>query len=151
MGKTNRVYIDGIWDLFHYGHVSFIKRCKEEAVTLIVGVCSDEDCLVIKRKPVLTMDERIQMLKSCKYVDEIIESCPCFGISNEFIKKNNIDLVMHGDDYSNDTIDKYYSIPIKLGKFKTISYTKTISTTDIINRLTNRILNKYINGHPDNI
>ena len=58
---------------------------------------------------------------------------------------------MHGDDYSNDTIDKYYSIPIKLGKFKTISYTKTISTTDIINRLTNRILNKYINGHPDNI
>ena len=48
-------------------------------------------------------------------------------------------------------IDKYYSIPNKMGIFKTISYTSTISTTNIINRLKNRILNKYINKHPDNI
>ena len=148
---TKIIYIDGVWDLFHYGHVNFIKRCKEEGDYLIVGVCSDEDCEKIKRKPVLKLEERVKVLESCKYIDKIISACPCFGISLEFIKENKIDMILHADDYTPEMIDKYYSIPNKMGIFKTISYTSTISTTNIINRLTNRILNKYINKHPDNI
>ena len=145
------IYIDGVWDLFHYGHVNFIKRCKDEGDYLIVGVCSDEDCETIKRKPVLKLEERVKVLESCKYIDKIIPACPCFGISLEFIKENKIDMILHADDYTPEMIDKYYSIPHKMGIFKTISYTSTISTTNIIKRLTNRILNKYINKHPDNI
>ena len=145
------VYIDGIWDLFHYGHVNFIKRCKKEGDILIVGVTSDKDCEEIKRKPVLTMDERIKVLESCKYVDKIIAPCPCQGITKDFIEEHKINLIIHADDYSEENLKKYYSVPIELGIFKSISYTTTISTTTIINRLTNRILNKYINGHPDNI
>tara|TARA_A100001015_G_scaffold72199_2_gene80115 strand:+ start:341 stop:796 length:456 start_codon:yes stop_codon:yes gene_type:complete len=151
MEKKKIVYIDGIWDLFHFGHVNFIRRCKEEGDFLIVGVTSDEDCEKIKRKPILTMNERVKVLESCKYIDKIIAPCLCTGISQEFITKNKIDLVIHADDYSPEMLEKYYSVPIKMGKFKSISYTTSISTTDIINRLTNRILNKYINGHPDNI
>jgi len=148
--KYKRVYIDGVWDLFHYGHVNYIKKCKELSEHLIVGICSDEDCSTIKRKPIMTSYERMQVLKSCKYIDEIIENAPCFGISKDFINQNNIDIVMHGDDYSQESIEKYYSVPLQMGIFKTLSYTKTISTTNIINRLKDRILNKYINGH-DNI
>ena len=145
------VYIDGIWDMFHYGHVNFIRRCKEEGDILIVGVVSDEDCTKYKRKPILTVDERVKVLESCKYVGEIVAPCSCSGISKEFIEKHNINIVIHADDYSEELLKKYYSIPIEMGIFKSISYTSTISTTSIINRLTDRILNKYINGHPDNI
>ena len=148
---TKIVYIDGIWDLYHYGHVNFIKRCKDYGDKLVVGVVSDEDCTNIKRKPVLNMEERVKVLESCKYVDQIIAPCPCNGITKEFIESNKIDMILHADDYSEDMVKKYYSVPRELGIFKMIPYTKTISTTDIINRLTNRIINKYYNGHPDNI
>jgi len=151
MQKKNRVYVDGIWDLFHHGHVSFLKKCKERADILIVGVCNDSDSESYKRRPVITMEERIKVLKGCKYVDEIIPSCPCNGLTKEFIEKNKIDLVLHANDYSIDKMNKYYSVPIEMGIFETLNYTQTISTTDIINRLTNRILNKYLNGHDDNI
>ena len=151
MNKTKRVYIDGVWDMFHYGHVNFMKKCKEKGDILIVGVCSDEDCENYKRIPIIKMDERAKVIEGCRHVDEVIAPCPCNGLTKEFIEKHKIDLVLHADDYTPDLIRKYYSVPLEMGIFETIEYTKSISTTDIINRLTNRILNKYLNGHDDNI
>jgi len=86
MIKTKRIYIDGVWDMFHYGHVNFMKKCKEKGDILIVGICSDEDCKDYKRIPVITMEERTKVIEGCKYVDEIIAPCPCNGITKEFIK-----------------------------------------------------------------
>ena len=43
-------------DLFHYGHVNFLKQCSELGDCLIVGIHSDKDVESYKRKPILTMD-----------------------------------------------------------------------------------------------
>ena len=36
-------------DLFHYGHVEYLKECKNTAPYLLVGIHSDEDVKTYKR------------------------------------------------------------------------------------------------------
>ena len=46
------IYCDMVADLFHYGHVNFLKRCKQLGDYLIVGIHSDSDVESYKRKPI---------------------------------------------------------------------------------------------------
>lgn len=128
------VYVDMVADLFHYGHVEFLKKAKAYGDYLIVGLMSDEDTASYKRIPILTLEERVKSVQGCKYVDEVIPAAP-LRITAKFIKENNIDLVIRGDDFDSKTIEYYYGEAIKLGKFKTVPYTPTISTTNIITRI----------------
>ena len=63
---------------------------------LIVGVSGDEETIRKKGKIVMSQQERCDILRHCKWVDEII--CPCpWVISLDFLNKNNIDYVAHDD------------------------------------------------------
>lgn len=67
-------YIAGVFDLFHIGHLNMFKRAKEQCRYLIVGVVSDEGVRLNKQaEPFVPFDERIEMVRSCKYVDEAIK------------------------------------------------------------------------------
>ncbi|MCM1324014.1 MAG: LicD family protein [Acetobacter sp.] len=66
-------YTAGVFDLFHIGHLNLLKNAKSKCDYLIVGVTSDE--LVEKTKgkrPFIPLSERMDILKGCKYVDEIV-------------------------------------------------------------------------------
>ena len=88
-------------DLFHYGHVNFLKKAREHGDFLLVGVHADEAVLVYKRRPILSMEERVASVEGCRYADEVVPNAP-LEIDRTFIKKHNIDLVIHGDDFSSD-------------------------------------------------
>ena len=106
-----RVYIDMVADLFHRGHVEFIKKAKSivDNVYLIVGIHSDSVCISYKRKPIFTMQDRIIIVESCKYVDKVISNAPLI-ITPEFINLNLIDLVVHGNDMTEFHKTKCYYI-----------------------------------------
>ena len=125
-------------DLYHFGHVNFLKQASEIGDYLIAGIHSDETVQNYKRSPIMTMEERISVVASCRYVDEVIPDAPLI-IDLEWIKKHNIHLVVHGDDFSEDLLQLCYKIPIEMGIFKKVPYTPGISTTDIINRLKNTL------------
>ena len=125
-------------DLFHFGHVNFLKQASEIGDYLIAGIHSDETVQNYKRSPIMTMEERISVVASCRYVDEVIPNAPLI-IDLKWIKKHNIHLVVHGDDFSEDLLQLCYKIPIEMGIFKKVPYTPGISTTDIINRLKNSL------------
>ena len=125
-------------DLFHFGHVNFLKQASEIGDYLIAGIHSDETVQNYKRSPIMTMEERISVVASCRYVDEVIPDAPLI-IDLEWIKKHNIHLVVHGDDFSEDLLQLCYKIPIEMGIFKKVPYTPGISTTDIMNRLKNSL------------
>ena len=125
-------------DLFHFGHVNFLKQASEIGDYLIAGIHSDETVQNYKRSPIMTMEERISVVASCRYVDEVIQNAPLI-IDLKWIKKHNIHLVVHGDDFSEDLLQLCYKIPIEMGIFKKVPYTPGISTTDITNRLKNTL------------
>lgn len=72
----NIVYTGGTFDLFHSGHVNLLKRCKEVAGAdgkVVVALNTSEFVEQFKgRSPVCSNEERLAVLESCKYVDEVI-------------------------------------------------------------------------------
>ena len=120
-------------DLFHYGHVLFLKRVKQFGDILLVGIHNDETIMSYKRKPVMNMKERIMVVESCKYVDKIIPNAPLY-ITKDYLNKYNIDKVVTVNR-SKEEIKKMYEVPYNENILEQIPYTYGISTTDIIQRI----------------
>ena len=127
------IYCAFTGDLFHYGHVRFLKNAKRLGSRLIVGVCSDTTVEEYKRQPVLALSERCEVIAGCRYVDAIIPDAPPYVPLN-WIKQHKIDVVVAGSDYSHEAIETYYYWPDKLGILKILPYTNGISSSDIIHR-----------------
>lgn len=72
---TKILYTGGTFDLFHSGHVNFLRHCKKIADTVIVSLNTDEFIMQYKNKyPVCDYAQRETMLKSCIYVDDVIKN-----------------------------------------------------------------------------
>ena len=56
------LYCDGVFDLFHKGHLTHLKKVKNyfgnEKTKLIVGIVDDKTCLEYKRKPIFSERKR---------------------------------------------------------------------------------------------
>ena len=130
-----RVYVDMVADLFHYGHVAFLKKARALGDYLLVGIHADVVLASYKKgRPILTMEERVASAAGCRYVDEVLPNAPLV-IDEAWIKKHDIQLVVHGDDFSENRIQDFYKVPIEMEIFRTVPYTKGISTTEIIRRV----------------
>ena len=130
---TVRIYVAITGDLFHHGHVAFLKSARAFGTELIVGVCSDADVEKYKRRPIMSLSERTFVIQACKYVDQVIPAAPAIT-SKTFIKEHNIDLVVATKAYSSTVLEQYYGDPLKLGILRLVEYTNNISTTEIIKR-----------------
>ena len=77
-GNPVRLYSDGVFDLFHFGHARLLENCKKmfKYTTLVVGVTSDAETQNEKGRPVMTEHERAETLKHCRWVDEVVYPCP---------------------------------------------------------------------------
>ncbi|CAD6247917.1 unnamed protein product [Miscanthus lutarioriparius] len=142
-----RVYADGIYDLFHFGHAKSLEQAKKlfPNTYLLVGCCNDELTHKFKGRTVMTEDERYESLRHCKWVDEVIPDAP-WVVTEEFLDKHNIDFVAHDSlpyaDASGAGKDVYEHVK-KLGKFKETQRTDGISTSDIIMRIV-KDYNEYV-------
>jgi choline-phosphate cytidylyltransferase len=133
------IYTDGIFDLFHRGHLEYIKQCKETFadVFLIVGIVNDKDATGYKRPPIYCENDRYEIVSNIKYVDKIVKDAPLI-IDENFMNEHQIDYVIHS--FSNEADaekqKEFFKVPIMLNKFMTIQYYSSISTTDIIKKIT---------------
>ncbi len=143
--RAIRIYADGVFDLFHLGHMRQLEQSKKALpnVTLVCGIPSDEDTHSKKGLTVLTDVQRCETLNHCKWVDEVIPNAP-WCVTPEFLKEHNIDYVAHDDiPYaSGDSGDIYEPIK-KAGMFLTTQRTDGISTSDIITKII-RDYDKYL-------
>tara|TARA_Y200000002_G_scaffold99434_1_gene80623 strand:+ start:108 stop:530 length:423 start_codon:yes stop_codon:yes gene_type:complete len=63
----------GSFDLYHYGHALMFEECREYCDYLIVGVQSDPSIdRPEKNKPVQSHEERVGIISSLKFVDEVV-------------------------------------------------------------------------------
>ncbi len=132
-----RVYVDMAADLFHYGHVEFLRQARALGDYLLVGVHADDVLAAHKRKPILSMQERVACVAGCRYVDEVLPDAP-WRIDRAWIDQHSIQLVVHGDDYSQEQLEYIYKVPMGMGILRAVPYTKGISTTEIIRRILDR-------------
>ena len=68
------VAISGYFDPLHIGHIDLIKRARNLGNYLIVIVNSDEQVVLKKGRSFMPQDERIEIMKSLKFVDKVILS-----------------------------------------------------------------------------
>lgn len=134
------IYTDGIFDLFHRGHLEYLNLIKNTypQSKLIVGIINDNLSEHYKRRPIYNEDDRCEIIKNIKCVDDIIRNAPLV-MTEEFINENNIDLIVHGFANENDIKkqEEFFKVPIKLNKFASIPYYNKISTTEIIKKIKN--------------
>ncbi|CAI0467431.1 unnamed protein product [Linum tenue] len=134
--KAIRVYMDGCFDMMHYGHCNALRQARALGDELVVGVVSDAEIIANKGPPVTPHHERMVMVKAVKWVDEVIADAP-YAITEEFMKKlfeeHSIDYIIHGDDpcVLPDGTDAY-ALAKKAGRYKQIKRTEGVSTTDIV-------------------
>jgi len=91
-----RIYCHGVFDIFHFGHSNCLYQAKNffpGPTWVIAAVCDDKFCLV-KRKPLMSNEERVYSVKHCKYVDEVFPNAPWFP-TIELMDEYKIDLVIH--------------------------------------------------------
>jgi cytidyltransferase-like protein len=136
-----RIYADGVFDLFHYGHGNIffqIRQLYPEAV-IIAGVHNDETTLKYKGPSVMSEEERIRSVSYCKFVDIVLPNAP-WVIDEEFLKTHNIDLVAHDETpypsvVNGIKVEDTYGYLKKTNRFLPVKYTDTISTSDLIGRI----------------
>jgi glycerol-3-phosphate cytidylyltransferase len=127
MSRHKKVVTFGTFDLFHLGHLKILKRAKELGDALIVGVSSDALNFSKKSKcPVYGQEERMEIISSIKYVDEVFLE-ESLELKREYLIRYKADLLVMGDDWSGK-FDEFGDIC----EVVYLSRTPTISTTSII-------------------
>lgn len=99
-------YTTGVYDLFHVGHLNLLKNAKGMCDKLIVGVSSDELVTYKNKCAVIPFEERIEIVRSIKYVDAVVpqESMDKF----EAWKTLKFDVMFVGDDWAHSEKWKAY-------------------------------------------
>lgn len=132
-------YTAGVFDMFHIGHLNILKRAKDYCDFLIVGVSTDELVLENKYKlPIIPFSERVEIVRSIKYVDEVIPQIDYTAKGKiETVIKNKADVIFVGDDWKNT--EKWNQIEEELNKVGCdviyLPRTKHISSSIIRDRL----------------
>ncbi len=126
MKNIKNVLVDMSATIIHHGHIRILKKAKKYG-KVIVALTSDSELKKIKKlKPLLNFNQRKEILKAIKYVDKVVISK--WKISNQFLKKNKIDLIIRGHDHKNDEFDV---------KKKIFKRTRNISSSLIRKKLKN--------------
>jgi len=135
-----RIYLDGVFDMTHFGHFRLFKSVKDKFpnATVIVGVSSDEETIRLKGQTLMGQSERAETISHCKWVDEVV--CPCpWIITQQFIDDQRIDYVAHdGLPYVSANSTDIYDFVKKQGRFIATQRTTGVSTTELINRIVRR-------------
>ena len=132
MKKYKIGYTDGVYDLFHVGHLNMIKEAKKHCDFLIVGVHSDQIVKEYKnRETIINENDRAAIVGALKYVDKVV-------INNtrdkmELWNLYHFNVVFIGDDWKGT--ERWNKFENELSKINVdvvyIPYTKHISTTKI--------------------
>lgn len=121
-------YLSGTFDLFHIGHLNLIRRAKEYCDYLVVGVHKDASH---KGKTVfIPFKERVEIVKSVRYVDEVIESLP---EDSDVYASIKYDYLFVGSDYEGSDRFRKYEEYFKDKNVKIIyfPYTRETSSTHL--------------------
>lgn len=123
-------YTTGVFDMFHIGHLNILKNAKSQCDHLIVGVSTDELVKQYKnKKPIIPFEERIEIVKAIKYVDEVV---PQISMDKRQAWENlHYNVLFHGSDWKGSAMyDKVIQDLEEVGvKVVFLPHTQGVSST----------------------
>ena len=129
-------YTDGVYDLFHIGHLNMIQTAKGHCEYLIVGVHGDDVVEGYKNhKPIINENDRKRIIESVKGVDRA--EINRFRDKLKLWELYHFDVIFIGDDWKGT--ERWNNFEKVLAEINVdvvyVSYTQGISTTDIKKRI----------------
>lgn len=129
------VFTNGVFDILHVGHLTYLEEARELGDVLIVGVNSDRSVKTNKgdKRPINSEKNRAEMLLGLKFVDFTV-------IFDEKTPENLLDLLkpdihVKGGDYKKEDLPETEIVEKNGGEVKILSFVDNISTTEIINKI----------------
>lgn len=121
-------YLSGTFDLFHIGHLNLLRRAKQYCDYLVVGV--HKDASHKGKQTYISFEQRAEIVKSIKYVDQVIESKP---EDTDVYDEIKYDYLFVGSDYKGterfNRYEKYFSD--KGVSIIYFPYTSEVSSTEL--------------------
>jgi cytidyltransferase-like protein len=134
-----KVFVAMVADLFHFGHVNYLREARALGDHLTVGVVSDRRAASYKRPPILRYAERVAVVEACRFVDAVLELDD--DVTDEFMQAH--DFQVRGYAVSSEAEERRYFATLwsrmDRSYFRRIDYTPGISTTDILERIRSRM------------
>ncbi|MBV6272954.1 adenylyltransferase/cytidyltransferase family protein [Alcaligenaceae bacterium CGII-47] len=131
-------YTTGVYDLFHIGHVNILRNAKALCDKLIVGVTVDELVAYKNKKAVVPFEERIEIIRACRYVDLAVPQTTMDKL--DAYRRYKYDVMFVGDDWYKTDKWKEIDDELKRNSVKVIYFPYTKSTSSTLINETLRLL-----------
>lgn len=125
-----------VCDLFHVGHLKFLRAAKEYCDYLIVGVLTDEAVRAYKRKPVIPLNERVEIVRALRCVNKVVIQNgrdPTETMKKLVEEGRTLSFLFHGDDWAVIPGTEY--IESMGGQLIKLTYYQPTTTTKIIAKI----------------
>lgn len=130
------VFTNGVFDLLHTGHITYLADAASLGTKLIIGLNSDASVKRLNKgpeRPVNDQDSRALLLAAMLFIDAVVifdEDTPLNLITNLMP-----DILAKGGDYTVDTIVGAKEVMANRGEVKVISFVDDFSSTAIIRKI----------------
>lgn len=134
-----KVITIGTFDLFHYGHVRFLRQCASFG-ELTVWVNTDQFCERVKRRPIMSEEERLEVVQALEFVQAV----DFYHQQSDFLEwankaSRNVDILAVSSDWAKQD---YYErmgftehwLDLRGIQLIYLPHTRGISTTEVIER-----------------
>jgi rfaE bifunctional protein nucleotidyltransferase chain/domain len=133
------VFTNGVFDLLHIGHITYMTKAAELGDKLIIGLNSDASVKRIKGedRPVNDQNSRAMLLAALFFVDAVVvfeEDTP-----QQLITTLLPDILVKGADYTIENIVGAKEVMANGGEVKTINFVDGYSSTSIIQKIKDRV------------
>jgi rfaE bifunctional protein nucleotidyltransferase chain/domain len=136
------VFTNGVFDLLHIGHITYLAKAAELGDKLVIGLNSDSSVKRIKgeSRPINDQNNRAALLASLFFVDAVVlfeEDTPL-----KLITTLMPDILVKGADYTVENIVGAKEVIANGGEVKTINFVEGYSSTAIIEKIKSQITEK---------
>lgn len=129
------VFTNGVFDLLHIGHITYLAKAAELGDKLVIGLNSDISVKRIKgeSRPINSENNRAALLAALFFVDAVVlfeEDTPL-----NLITALMPDVLVKGADYTIENVVGAKEVMANGGEVKTISFVEGHSSTSIIQKI----------------
>lgn len=129
-------FTNGCFDILHAGHVDFLKRCRQQASLLVLGLNSDESVRLLNKgvdRPINTFEDRAAVLGALECVDYVVrfdDATPA-----DLIRNVRPDVLIKGEDWAQKGVVGRETVEGSGGRVVLLPLVEGRSTTKLIERI----------------